>query len=1570
MASCGVLLGNEVGCSRSRRLQRQSGLGGLALAAPGGRARRTAETTVSTPPPGWQPSCRLRQALRSPTRECSQGKYRGSSEVLEGDAGGSEPRWGGWPGVSVGGSLVVRWRLRASGPSRTASDNSEADFPASCLGDTTELDGGDALQAVRGRWASPAWAAAGVGEPGRTLHPPGPGSRAPRSQRRSPAASVPAQLVPPPHPPRAALKPEREGAGRAAAGAAGQRRHWRGPGGGRAREGRAVRGGAPGARGRGGTSLPARCSRRRSEAALSPQRDLFSSSFLLNSSSRERLVVTGRAGWMGMGRGAGRSALGFWPTLAFLLCSFPAVAEELICTKVGEAAGPMESREESRLGAGESTKRSTASQSEVPRFPRISGVALPSDTKPVTGRLVDPVHWPLATLESGPWELVCRGKATERLGTTGLPAGSPQSPQQAESPAAFCYLLTSQEAARGWAPGDPAVTGSVSVAKLVSGPRADRVTRRQAWCGGGASGPPGKGDGKDKSGSCTPGRASSEPPSSRQAPSCCDLWWSPWRWCQEESSPGPSRTPGPAQSPIRFTSVSSDETAWTPPAGPSLPCWFAQPRTLALLLRLQAEAAPCLLPPRPPVCAPGRHPPPAHLPNCSHTAWPVAWPQTVPWAPASPGPGPELRPFTAPLPPPARRTCLLGLHCAPPTATLPRAPKHKIQPRPGHPGPPQPAAPHRTRRRSNRTCVCGSQEESYLWSRPTICFSSSSSAQALTPGCRRQQTWASLLLPSRGPRADPGAPTPPPVFLRLTGALLVSPCSPPRPGWVTTRGSPATVASAGLGPPVLSVSMSLSASTCRYAQPGADSPFEGIWRQVRGRLERSPSPAWAGPPLHHHLGTANPLSPSPSPSSRQLTIIFKNFQECVDQKVYQAEMDELPAAFADGSKNGGDKHGANSLKITEKVSGQHVEIQAKYIGTTIVVRQVGRYLTFAVRMPEEVVNAVEDRDSQGLYLCLRGCPLNQQIDFQAFRANAEGPRPHRPEAASPAPAAPDTFPYETAVAKCKEKLPVEDLYYQACVFDLLTTGDVNFTLAAYYALEDVKMLHSNKDRLHLYERTREPPGRAAAAGLPPAPRPLLGSLLLLALLPAFLEAVAAGQERRQPLPAGYGRLPQSCPGLCAGGKSPRAGELGLQGVGRRRNGQGQLACPDPLRSPHLPPRALLPTSPPTSAGWGEEQGLQASQPRASLAGLVPRVPSLKPVATQPGEGGLPLRALAPTSCQPGLPIRGALNQSRLCCCPREPRDQHRARLHPQKGQEGGSHSPALSWPSGLGLGAALLLFPRDLSYTGAGGSPPPLQEVPFLCPTPGQADQLRAFGGRARQRAVETLLGRGPGPPAAAFEGQQETMGLDGLSARTGVQARLPSGGREHCRPTSEGRRLDVLFQLPEEALCRWQGQTGTETGTAGAEKAAQRKPLLNCILEMKEIRQARAGVPCQPSAQRVGPSSSFAECVRLRPECEVSPKNTSEERTCSPSSPIGETHAPLTISSIRHVTVKQIVCRPTPIAVTGQNQAGMGWGVKVQEWRPKPKLDQVKGPHSLKCSFRRQADSSSMSRNSACWSR
>nr|XP_023669855.1 repulsive guidance molecule A-like isoform X1 [Paramormyrops kingsleyae] len=195
-------------------------------------------------------------------------------------------------------------------------------------------------------------------------------------------------------------------------------------------------------------------------------------------------------------------------------------------------------------------------------------------------------------------------------------------------------------------------------------------------------------------------------------------------------------------------------------------------------------------------------------------------------------------------------------------------------------------------------------------------------------------------------------------------------------------------------------------------------------------------------------------------ATSKLTIIFKNFQECVDQKMYHAETDELPAAFADGSKNGGDQHGASALAILEKVPGQHVEIQARYIGTTIVVRQVGRYLTFAVRMPEEVVNSLEERDEQDLYLCRDGCPLSQRIGFGAAAVQADNGH---------APTSKTGFTYMSATATCKEHLPVQDLYFQSCVFDLLTSGDVSFTMAAYYALEDAKVLHSDKSKHHIFE---------------------------------------------------------------------------------------------------------------------------------------------------------------------------------------------------------------------------------------------------------------------------------------------------------------------------------------------------------------------------------------------------------------------------------------------------------------------------------------------------------------------
>ena len=110
----------------------------------------------------------------------------------------------------------------------------------------------------------------------------------------------------------------------------------------------------------------------------------------------------------------------------------------------------------------------------------------------------------------------------------------------------------------------------------------------------------------------------------------------------------------------------------------------------------------------------------------------------------------------------------------------------------------------------------------------------------------------------------------------------------------------------------------------------------------------------------------------------QVTIIFKPYQECTDQKVYQAVTDDLPAAFVDGTISGGDGE-TKSLWVIEKSSGHHVEIHAAYIGVTVIVRQVGRYLTLAARIPEEMAMAYDD-ETQDLQLCVNGCPSSERID--------------------------------------------------------------------------------------------------------------------------------------------------------------------------------------------------------------------------------------------------------------------------------------------------------------------------------------------------------------------------------------------------------------------------------------------------------------------------------------------------------------------------------------------------------------------------------------------------------------
>ncbi|XP_060643473.2 hemojuvelin-like [Anolis sagrei] len=182
----------------------------------------------------------------------------------------------------------------------------------------------------------------------------------------------------------------------------------------------------------------------------------------------------------------------------------------------------------------------------------------------------------------------------------------------------------------------------------------------------------------------------------------------------------------------------------------------------------------------------------------------------------------------------------------------------------------------------------------------------------------------------------------------------------------------------------------------------------------------------------------------------QLTIIFKNMKECVDEKIYQAEAGDLPAAFIDGSINGGERPGGSSLTLHERTSGQHVEIHAAYIGTILAVRQVARHLSFSIRAAEQV--ALSFTDEQDLQLCVFGCPSNQRVSRSSCC-------PQKGD-----------MTREVARRLCEEKLEVvDDVYFQSCVFDVMASGDANLTQAAYIALEDAKVFHPDPTNIHIFQ---------------------------------------------------------------------------------------------------------------------------------------------------------------------------------------------------------------------------------------------------------------------------------------------------------------------------------------------------------------------------------------------------------------------------------------------------------------------------------------------------------------------
>lgn len=186
------------------------------------------------------------------------------------------------------------------------------------------------------------------------------------------------------------------------------------------------------------------------------------------------------------------------------------------------------------------------------------------------------------------------------------------------------------------------------------------------------------------------------------------------------------------------------------------------------------------------------------------------------------------------------------------------------------------------------------------------------------------------------------------------------------------------------------------------------------------------------------------LSGSKASATSKVTVIIKAHPPCAHEKTYEAVTDNLPNTFVDGTQSSGVER---SVRIRDRDPGKHVEILVKYIATTIVVRQVGHYLTFAVRMPKEVANQGEHET--GLQLCVKGCPATERIDHNQVLLNGAA-----------GVGGSGGMSRDSAVALCRA-INVTDFYFDSCVFDLMTTGDASFSKAANEAMLDGLVLNGN-----------------------------------------------------------------------------------------------------------------------------------------------------------------------------------------------------------------------------------------------------------------------------------------------------------------------------------------------------------------------------------------------------------------------------------------------------------------------------------------------------------------------------
>ncbi|XP_062517044.1 repulsive guidance molecule B-like [Corticium candelabrum] len=140
---------------------------------------------------------------------------------------------------------------------------------------------------------------------------------------------------------------------------------------------------------------------------------------------------------------------------------------------------------------------------------------------------------------------------------------------------------------------------------------------------------------------------------------------------------------------------------------------------------------------------------------------------------------------------------------------------------------------------------------------------------------------------------------------------------------------------------------------------------------------------------------------------------------------YSATASDFRAFFDDGS---------SPEHLIERRDDNLVVLKAAWLGITIRVRRTGIYLTVAIQLPSAVQDEVGG-------LCFTGCPSDELLEYKLPSLSAQVVLPH------------------VARYAC-DHVEEDTFFFQSCVFDLVMTGDRNFTVAALEAKKDVEDLQA------------------------------------------------------------------------------------------------------------------------------------------------------------------------------------------------------------------------------------------------------------------------------------------------------------------------------------------------------------------------------------------------------------------------------------------------------------------------------------------------------------------------------